>query len=452
MGVPLSGRSRVVVVGGGWAGCSAAAHLAAAGVSVVLLEASRELGGRARRLELEFGSECHVLDNGQHLMIGAYTEVAALLRLIGVPLDSVVERRPFELRYADGFRMQAAQLPAPWHLVWALLTARGLDLRERAAMAGLLRSLKRSHWRIDADCELAGWLEARGQGPRVVTRVWRPLAIAALNTPIERASAQMFANVLRDSLGAASEASELWLARANLSAILPDAAERFVQERGVVRRGARVERISRENGTFTLAIRSADDLEAVKADAVVYAAPPGQLRHAAAGLTRLAPVIERVERFSFEPIATVYLKYSDPRLTSARLPRHFTALVEDNEHQGYGQWAFDRGAFEPANRGVVSVVISASGKHIEEPIESLAAGVARQLTVQLGLPAPMAARGIIEKRATLAAVPGLVRPPNATGVPGFVLAGDWTESEYPSTLETAVRSGREAARLLLAGR
>jgi squalene-associated FAD-dependent desaturase len=437
---------RIAVVGGGWAGCAAAAHLAAAGASVLMFEASRELGGRARGLELELAGECHLLDNGQHLMIGAYTEVAALLRLIGVPLDSVVERRPFELRYADGFRMQAPRLPAPWHLAWALLTSRGLDLRERAAMIGLLRALKRSRWRLDTDCELAGWLEAQGQGPHLVTRVWRPLAIAALNTPIERASAQIFANVLRDSLGAASEASELWLARANLSALLPESVERYVNARGTVRRGARVEGISHENGTFSLAVRSADQFDAVEADAVVYAAPPSHLRRIAGGLTGLAQVIETVERFSFEPIATVYLKYADPH---AGLPRQFTALVEDTDHQGYGQWAFDRGAYEPANRGVLSVVVSASGEHMEEPIESLAAGVARQLTAQLGVPAPIAARGIVEKRATLSAIPGLVRPPNETPVPGFVLAGDWTESDYPSTLETAVRSGRAAAQLVL---
>jgi hypothetical protein len=166
-------------------------------------------------------------------------------------------------------------------------------------------------------------------------------------------------------------------------------------------------------------------------------------------LTELAPVLEAVERISFEPIATVYLKYSDTQSTSACLPRKFTALVEDVDRHGFGQWAFDRGALEPANRGVVSVVISASGPHMEEPIETLAAGVAQQLTAQLGLPAPLAARGVIEKRATLAAVPDLVRPPSATPLPGFVLAGDWTDSDYPSTLETAVRSGRTAARLLV---
>jgi protoporphyrinogen oxidase len=281
-----------------------------------------------------------------------------------------------------------------------------LGFGERTELAGLLRALKRSHWRLDADCGLAGWLEAMGQRPRLVARVWRPLAIAALNTPLERASAQMFVNVLRDSLGAASGASELWLgARMNLSALLPEAAERFLGDRQRVRRGTRVETIAQEKGVFRLDIRSSGELASLEADAVVYAAPPSQLSRVAERLPGLAPLLEAVERFSFEPIATVYLKYAEPKTISDRFPRQFTALIEDPELQGYGQWAFDRGAFEPANRGVVSVVISASGKHLEAPIEALAAGVARQLTAQVGLPAPMAARGIVEKRATLAAVP-----------------------------------------------
>jgi hydroxysqualene dehydroxylase len=231
--------------------------------------------------------------------------------------------------------------------------------------------------------------------------------------------------------------------------LLPEAAERFITARGSLRRNARVEQIAQKNGVFKLCTRRAAEFEWFEADAVVYAAPPSQLSRIIGGLTELAPVLEAVERFSFEPIATVYLKYADPQSVSTCLPRGFTALVEDTAHGGYGQWAFDRGAFEPANRDVVSVVISASGTHVEEPIETLVTGVARQLTAQLGLPAPLAARGIVETRATLAAVPGLVRPPNATPLPGFVLAGDWTDSNYPSTLETAVRSGRAAAELLL---
>jgi squalene-associated FAD-dependent desaturase len=438
---------RVAVVGAGWAGCAAAVRLTAGGAEVILLEATRDLGGRARRVELDLGSASHVVDNGQHLMIGAYTEVAALLRLIGVDVDSVLDRRPFELCYPDGFRLRAARLPAPWHLALALLTARGISLKDRFAMTALLRRLKRAGWKLDCDRDVAGWLAESGQ-ERLIARVWRPLAVAALNTPIDRASAQIFANVLRDSLGAESSASEIWLARSDLSTLLPDAAARFVASRGHVHRGARVETIARTGAGFRVATREGS----IDADAVVYAAPPAQLARAAAALPGLASVIASVSAFSYEPIATVYMKYADARTVRAALPRDFTALIETPERGGFGQWAFDRGAFEPANAGVVSVVVSASGPHTDVPLEQLAAGVARQVSEQLRLSVPIAARCIVEKRATLSAVPGLIRPPNATPEPGFVLAGDWTASDYPSTLETAARSGSAAARLLLESR
>jgi hypothetical protein len=141
----------------------------------------------------------------------------------------------------------------------------------------------------------------------------------------------------------------------------------------------------------------------------------------------------------------VYLKYD----AAVSVPGGFAALLDDPARKAYGQWVFDRGAFDPANRGVLAVVVSASGAHDDEPLASLCDAVARQLTRDLGLPAPRAARAIVEKRATLAARPGLLRPHNVTPVARFMLAGDWTHSDYPSTLESAVRSGVAAARHLL---
>ncbi|HYM48466.1 MAG TPA: FAD-dependent oxidoreductase, partial [Burkholderiaceae bacterium] len=248
MGVRLNTARAVAVIGAGWAGCAAAAELAANGASVILLEASEELGGRARRVPLALAGQPHVLDNGQHLLLGAYTETAALLKLLNVAPDSVVERRPFELCYPDGFRLKAARFPAPWHLAAALLAARGLSMSDRMAMIGLLRALKVANWNIGGDRSTTGWLLECKQTPHVIRRVWRQLALAALNTPLDHASAQIFANVLRDSLGAASAASEMWVPRADLSALLPDAVDRYVVARGgEVRRDARVERIVRKD-------------------------------------------------------------------------------------------------------------------------------------------------------------------------------------------------------------
>ncbi|MGB2819260.1 MAG: hydroxysqualene dehydroxylase HpnE [Burkholderiaceae bacterium] len=442
----MSKSLSVAVIGGGWAGCAAAATLAAAGANVSLFEAAAELGGRGRRVKLDLDGTVHTVDNGQHLMVGAYTAIADVLSTVGVDLDGAIERRPFELTYPDGFRLRAARLPAPWHLAMALTFARGLPWTDRVAMARFLRSLKSSGWRVDPDRIAMDWLKEHGQSDLLVARIWRPLGIAALNTPLHEASAQIFANVLRDSLGAGSAASMMWLPRTDLSALLPEAAERFVIARGgTVRRGTRVEAVTCDGAAFRL------DGSGSAVDAVVFAAPPTQLARLAGALaSRLANELDAIEKFAYEPICTVYLKYDpltyDP---SVVLPRGFVALRDEPARQAYGQWVFDRGALDPANRGVLAVVVSASGAHDDAPLASLCAAVAHQLTRDLGLPEPRAMRAIVEKRATLAARPGLRRPRNVTSIPRFLLAGDWTDSDYPSTLESAVRSGVAAARHLL---
>jgi len=437
----------VAVVGGGWAGCAAAAACAQAGHRVTLLEAGAELGGRARRLTLELAGTPHVLDNGQHLLIGAYTAIHALLQAAGVRLDDVVLRRPFEMRYADGVAMAAARLPAPWHLAAALLRARGFSLRDRLAMAGFLPRLRAQQWTVAPDRPAAQWLAEQGQTVQLIDRVWRPLVLAALNTAPDRASAQVLATVLRDSLGGSATAAEMWLPRADLSTLLPEAVERLLKARGgTVLRHRRVDLARATARGWTLAIRASGDHASMDADALVYAAPPGQLQrifglHGAA----LKRELRLIERFDYEPITTIYLKYA---ADEPRLPPLFHALVEAPARRHYGQWVFNRGALDGANRGIAAVVISSGGMHEEPTLDALAAAAADQLGTVYGLPAPLAARAIVERRATLACVPDLERPAQLTALPRLVLAGDWTASEYPCTLESAVRAGTAAAALL----
>lgn len=445
VGIQLSARKRVVVVGGGWAGCAAAAELASRGASVCLLEASEELGGRARRLPLILDGQSYVLDNGQHLLLGAYSATADLLKLIGVQLESTVETRSFELNYPDGFRFRAARLPAPLHLAVALLTSRGLSRSDRSALVRLLRRMKQRRWRLDHDRSVLQWLAELQQTPGVIRRIWRPLALAALNTPLERASAQIFVNVLRDSVGAAKMASDMWVPRVDLSALLPNAVERYLLEHGgEVRRNTRVERITRSNGS-RLELRNEAD-RPIDADAVVYAASPAHLERVVGSDQALTSIFESVARLEYEPLYTVYLKYAP----GVSVERGFVALADDPPKRRYAQWVFDRGAFDARAEGVLAAIISSSGPHEAEPLEDVCQAVAQQLTDDLKLPVPLDSRAIAERRATLAAVIELKRPQNRTPHPGLVLAGDWTESDYPSTLETAVRSGLAAARLLSA--
>jgi squalene-associated FAD-dependent desaturase len=445
LGLGVTAPLRIAVIGAGWAGCAAASACAQHGHQVVLLEASSELGGRARRLVLDLDGEPHTLDNGQHLLIGAYTATAALLRELGVTLDSAFRRRPFQLVYPDGTALRAARLPAPWHLAAAMLTARRMSFSDRAALAGLLPRLRACGWTVTPDRPAGDWLREQRQTPLLIERVWRPLTLAALNTAVEQASAQTLATVLRDSLGACAAASEMWLPRSDLSSALPEAVQRRLLALGSeVRRNHRVDLARRTEHGWTLAIRSGGDHSTLDVDAVIYAAPPSQLQRIL-GLHAevLKAPLRMIERFRYEPITTIYLKY---RGEERRLPRLFHALLEDPARRHHGQWAFNRGALDPANRGVLAVVISTGGIHEEPTLDALCSAAALQMSEVYGLPAPVDARAIVERRATLACVPDLERPAQATSLPRLALAGDWTASDYPCTLETAVRSGITAAR------
>ena len=130
---------RVAVIGGGWSGLAAAVDLADHGCAVTLLEAAPQLGGRARRVELALGDRTFPLDNGQHLLIGAYRETLALMQRVGIDPQAAFLRLPFTLRYPDGFALQAARLPAPLHLAGALLFARGLGLSLIHISQGIVR-------------------------------------------------------------------------------------------------------------------------------------------------------------------------------------------------------------------------------------------------------------------------------------------------------------------------
>lgn len=439
--VATRGR-RVAVVGGGWSGIAAALTLADAGCAVTLIEAAPQLGGRARRVELELGDRRYPLDNGQHLLIGAYRETLALMRRVGVDPDAAFLRLPFTLHYPDDFSLRAPRLPAPLHLAGALLFARGLGWRERLAIARAVDRWKRSGWSVARDHAASELMH--GVPTIVVDCIWQPLCVAALNVRLEQASAAVFLTVLRDSLGADRAASDLLLPRSDLSALLPDAAARALAARGVdLRLRSPVEHLARDPAGWTVRSRG----QALAVDAIVLAVPPWRavpLLESAAQ-SPLASAIDRLRQVTSAPIATLYLRYGTP----VRLPSPAMALRGDPARGEFGQWVFDRGALDPRCDGVLSVVVSAPGPHESLPHDRLARAVAAQVGTALSLPAPDAARVIEEKRATIVPGPGLQRPPAALG-DGLFLAADAADSPYPSTIEGSVRSGLAAAHALIA--
>lgn len=440
--VPATRGKRVAVIGGGCSGIAAALTLADAGCVVTLFEAAPQLGGRARRVELELGDRRYPLDNGQHLLIGAYRDTLALMRRVGVDPDAAFLRLRFTLRYPDRFALQAARLPAPLHLAFALLFARGLRWTERVEMARAVDRWKRSGWAVARDHAASELMH--GMSAVVVGRIWQPLCVAALNVRLEQASASVFLNVLRDSLGADSAASDLLLPRSDLSALLPDAASRTLAARGVdIRLRCTVDALARGPLGWTVRSRT----QAVQAEAVVLALPPWRAMPLleSAAQPPLASAIDLLRQVTSAPIATVYLRYDTP----VHLPLPAMALREDPARGDFGQWVFDRGALDARCDGVLSVVVSAAGPHEALAHEKLARAVATQLGAALSLPAPHATRVIGEKRATIVPRPGLRRPPAALGN-GLFLAADAADSPYPSTIEGSVRSGHAAAHALIA--
>lgn len=434
------GRS-VAVVGGGWAGLAAAVALADAGHAVTLYEAARTLGGRARSVE----AHGRQLDNGQHIMLGAYDASLGLLRKVGIDPRQALLRLPLQMRYPPGQGLMdfvAPRLPAPLHMLAALLRAKGLDRDDRMALARFSTSARWMDWQLNKDCSVAELLERFDQTPRLNRLMWRPLCLAALNTAPEQASAQVFLAVLRDSLGAKRAASDMLLPRLQLDALFPAAARRHIELRGGrVVTGARVDALSHEDGRWRVTTAGG----CVKFDGVVLATAPWQ----AASLLRALPGTEalcaQLDGFAYEPISTVYLQYA----RGLRLPLPFCALLDEPGQGAWGQFVFDRGQLDPGQEGLLAVVISGASDAAALPREALAQATAAQLASAFGneaLEQPAWHQVITEKRATFACTPGLARPGNAGPLSGLALAGDYTACDYPATLESAVRSGQAAAR------
>jgi squalene-associated FAD-dependent desaturase len=427
--------ANVAIIGAGWAGMAAAVELADSGIPVSVFEASRSLGGRARRVD----TEGVALDNGQHILIGAYIETLSMMRRVGADPDKVLMRLPLQLRYADGFSLAAPRWPAPLHLAAALLGAKGLGIGQRLAAIAFMQAMKRAKFRVDPALTVAGLLDRHGQRGALNDFLWEPLCVSALNTPATSASAQVFLNVLRDSLTGRRENSDMLLPRIDLSAMLPEPAAAYVGARhGKVLRGEAVRRIRRDDAGWRL------DERPESFSHVIIAVGPQHASALLADQPELDAARKLVDAFEYQPIYTCYLQYP-PHVSLSSPMLGFTG--------GAIQWAFDRGALSD-RPGLIAVVVSASGAHQDMSQDAFCAAVHAELRNHIGgtsAPSPLWQRVIAEKRATFACTPELVRPANRTALHGILLAGDYTDSPYPATLETAVRSGIACARIV-AGR
>lgn len=423
----------VAVIGGGYAGMAAAVALAGEGVPVTVFEAAKTLGGRARRVE----AHGYALDNGLHILIGAYRATLGLIERVHPDAGGTLVRVPLDWVIHQKFRLRAAALPAPWHLVAGLLCARGIPFMERLRALRFMQIVRRHGFVLTDDETVEVLLDFFRQDARVRRVLWHPLCVAALNTPPHRASARVFLRVLGDTLGAGRDDCDFVFARVDLSALFPEPAADWVAARGgKVRTACRVTAIEPHDDAFIVTAEGQQE----RFTHVICAVSPHQVNALVSRLPALGTVVESIERLDYQPIHSVYLGY--PR--SVRLPVPMLGLDSALVH-----WAFDREAL-CGQAGVIGAVISAEGPHQALAQGELAREVHGELQRQLGpLPAPAWTQVIAEKRATFACTPDLARPPQRTSLDNFLLAGDYTEREYPATLEAAVRSGISAAGIVL---
>jgi squalene-associated FAD-dependent desaturase len=423
----------VAVIGGGYAGMAAAVTLADAQLPVTVFEAARTLGGRARRVE----ARGLALDNGLHVLVGAYRETLRLIARVNPAGERALARLPLDWLMHQQFRLRAAALPAPLHLVVGLLRARGISLAERLAVLRFLQRMRVNGFVLNGDETVEALLDRFRQSTRVRRVLWHPLCVAALNTPPRRASARVFVRVLGDTLGAGRSASDLLLARTDLSALFPEpAAAHVVARGGSVRTGHRVTAIDPIDDGFSVMAEGGRETYTH----VVCALPPHQVNALLVGIPALAETVEVIRRLTYQPIYSVYLCYP----CRVRLPAPMLGFSGALLH-----WVFDRESL-CGQAGVVGAVISAEGPHQQLTQDAIALSAHDELQRELGaLPAPAWSQVIAEKRATIACTPGLARPPQRTPLGNFVLAGDYTAVDYPATIEAAVRSGVTAAHIVL---
>ena len=410
---------RVLIVGGGWAGLSAAVHAVQRGWQVTLLEASRQLGGRARALD----HHDLRLDNGQHILIGAYTETLSLMRTLQLNPDALLHREPLALIHPDGSGLSLPNWPPPWNLLFGVLRARGWNWHDRFSLLRGARQWQRQGFTCDASTTVAELCSTLS--PRVRDQLIEPLCVSALNTPASQASGSVFLRVLHDALWSGAGGSDLLVPKTDLGALMPDAAAQWLKKRGA---------------DIRLGHRWLDDRSNEAFDAIVLACPAWE----AARLTaERHPVWSaQAQALQHAPITTVYVQYQDPAF--AGLPRPMLALPSDAQHPA--QFVFDRGRlFGPSQRGLLACVVSDSTGTREELEQQVLSQLQEQLADFIS-PAYAGSwrvvQTVVEKRATFVCTPDVHRPTSAIG-PGWWACGDYVAGPYPATLEGAVRSGRE---------
>ena len=463
----------VAIIGGGWAGMAAAVAATQAGHHATVFEASHALGGRARVVSgshnatLPDGTPVS-LDNGQHILIGAYSETLKLMQTVGVNLEKALLRMPLTLQFPDKTGLKLPDWQAPWVVgldaAWGIATAKGWTWGDKLALLRAASGWQRGGFSCSQHLSVLQLCDRPYPKitPRVMAELIEPLCLSALNTPMADASAQVFLRVLQDAMFSpivkidektTFGSANLLIPKRDLSNLFPHPATAWLLKHGgKVLLGERVESIDYSNAGWQISATTVKQ----SFDAVILAGSPSNMALSSINIAyaatnniakELAHLLQRevqdwqnsVKALQYEAIATVYAYSKGAKLTQPML-----ALRSDTGEnaQNPAQYVFDRGQLG-GERGLLAFVISAAqGDRLD-----LQNRVIEQGKAQLNLPDLQPIQTIIEKRATFACTPDLKRPSNQIA-PGLLVCGDYVAGPYPATLEGAVRSAMQAAQLV----
>ena len=425
----MSTNKKVVVIGGGWAGLSAASELCHRGIKVDLFESNEYLGGRARSITINDLE----LDNGPHLLLGAYSETLRLIiKYFHRSTNEYFDEQPLCLNIDNTTSKNYKSFYLAGTGSSSLIRAKGLSLREKLSIAIFLLRLKRRAIKVLDNETVEQLLRRENQNDNLCTLLWYPLCISAMNTPPHKACGRTFLNVVSDALLQTKLESRFLLPKKPLSKTFPEAASVFVKNHGgniYTRKSVKLQ--SQPDEQFSVSGELEKYTHAIIASSphqITNCFADNELSNAAMGLTR---------NFKYEPICSIYLQYSH----ETNIQKKMVAYGSPNE-----RWVFDKSYLSP---GLICVVLSSSGPHTALAQEDLAETIEQELRDCFGYATPIWKKVIAEKRATFSCMPNLARPSQKTSVKNLYLAGDYTYGRYPATLESAVRSGVNAARLVL---
>jgi squalene-associated FAD-dependent desaturase len=442
-------RSDVLVIGGGLAGLAAACELADAGLRPTLVEKRPFLGGRA--YSFMDGRHGWMVDNGQHVFLACCTEYVRFLERLRVRDKTKLQPRlylPIMDKLTGRSVLRTLRAPAPLHLLVPFLRFRPLSMGEKlVAMYALwrLHTLDRARqWDLDS-VSFGEWLRAHGQGRHVIQNFWDLIIRATLNEEVDRVSADLAAMVFQEGLLWRREASAIGYARVGLSE-LAEAARDYLEARGgVVVTGRGVREVVVRHGQVVGAVT--EDGQYVEAGAVVCAVPPDALLSILPPSLQEEPFFARFRRIEFSPIVNVHLWYEGPVMKEEMVAFLNSSL----------QWAFNKSRMWGLGGPVQYVDISLSAAHhwVHWPGRQLQEVMVKEMMAffpRARATNVMAALVVKQPKATFTPRPGIraLRPGPRTPVRGLFLAGDWTATGWPATMESAVRSGLQAARACLA--